>query len=70
MNMSAKVVLRQTIIFSKGLVDSFAGLSGDRNPIHLDEQYSKSTRFGRPIAHGVIAGCFAEALLAKQYPHS
>lgn len=32
---------------------AFASLTGDRHPIHYDDVYAKSTRFGRPIAHGL-----------------
>jgi 3-hydroxybutyryl-CoA dehydratase len=32
---------------------SFAALTGDNHPIHYDEDYAKTTRFGRPIVHGL-----------------
>ena len=32
---------------------SFASLTGDNHPIHYDEAYASSTRFGRPIVHGL-----------------
>jgi len=32
---------------------SFAALTGDRHPIHYDAEYARSTRFGRPVAHGL-----------------
>jgi acyl dehydratase len=32
---------------------SFAALTGDSHPIHYDEEYARSTRFGRPIVHGL-----------------
>jgi 3-hydroxybutyryl-CoA dehydratase len=32
---------------------SFGALTGDRHPIHYDAVYAKTTRFGRPIAHGL-----------------
>jgi len=33
---------------------NFAGISGDFNPLHMDEQYAKTTIFGRRICHGVL----------------
>lgn len=33
----------------------FAGVSGDFNPVHMNEEYAKKTFFGGRIAHGVIA---------------
>lgn len=34
--------------------DSFAAISGDNNPIHVDEAFSKRTRFGATVAHGML----------------
>jgi len=33
---------------------NFAGVSGDFNPIHTDEEYAKETPFGRRVAHGLL----------------
>jgi 3-hydroxybutyryl-CoA dehydratase len=38
---------------SKADILSFAALTGDRHPIHYDDEYAKATRFGRPIVHGL-----------------
>lgn len=32
----------------------FAGLTGDNHPIHYDVEYARRTRFGRPVAHGLL----------------
>jgi len=32
----------------------FSGLTGDNHPIHYDVEYAKTTRFGRPLAHGLL----------------
>lgn len=43
---------------SKTLTDAhflfFAGLTGDAHPIHYDVEYAKTTRFGKPLAHGLL----------------
>ena len=48
------------------MVQQFAEMSGDFNPIHMDEEYAKSTRFGRRIAHGMIAGALISRTLAME----
>jgi 3-hydroxybutyryl-CoA dehydratase len=32
---------------------SFAALTGDKHPLHYDDDYAKTTRFGRPVVHGL-----------------
>ena len=41
---------------------SFAGFSGDFNPIHVDHEYAKTTPFRRPMAHGFGVFCIASGL--------
>src|SRR5687767_6314402 len=48
------------------LIRRFADVSGDYNPIHLDEEFAKSTRFGRRIAHGMLTGAFISAVLGYE----
>lgn len=49
------------------LVRKFAEVSGDHNPIHLDEEFAKTTRFGRRIAHGMLSGAFISAVLGYEF---
>ncbi|HEV8593200.1 MAG TPA: MaoC family dehydratase [Pyrinomonadaceae bacterium] len=49
------------------LVRKFAEVSGDYNPIHLDEDFAKTTRFGRRIAHGMLSGAFISAILGNEF---
>jgi 3-hydroxybutyryl-CoA dehydratase len=49
------------------LVRKFAEVSGDHNPIHLDEEAAKKTRFGRRIAHGMLSGAFISAVLGYEF---
>lgn len=45
------------------MVKQFAEMSGDTNPIHLDEEFAKTTRFKRRIAHGMILGALCSRYL-------
>lgn len=49
-------------------VIAFAGVSGDKNPIHLDEAYAASTRFGTRIAHGLLSASYLSAVLGTRMP--
>lgn len=49
------------------LVRNFAEVSGDYNPIHLNEEFAKKTRFGRRIAHGMLSGAFISAVLGVEF---
>ena len=48
------------------MVQQFAELSGDFNPIHMDEEHAKTTRFGRRIAHGMICAALISRALAME----
>ncbi|MBV8602877.1 MAG: MaoC family dehydratase [Candidatus Eremiobacteraeota bacterium] len=49
-------------------VEAFAEVSGDDNPVHLDEAYAAHTRFGRRIAHGMLAVSYISAILGSKFP--
>ena len=49
------------------VVRAFADLSGDYNPIHLDDNFAAKTRFGRRIAHGMISGALISAVLGNEF---
>lgn len=50
------------------MIRAFANLTGDGNPVHLDDTYAAGTRFGRRIAHGMIAAGLISATLANDLP--
>ena len=50
------------------VIRTFADVTGDHNPVHLDDAYAAGTRFGRRIAHGMIAAGLISAALANDLP--
>lgn len=49
-------------------IDAFATVTGDHNPVHVDEEFAKTTRFGRRIAHGMLTASLVSAVLANKLP--
>jgi len=49
-------------------IDAFAAITGDANPVHLDDAYASLTPFGGRIAHGMLAAGFISAVLGMQLP--
>ena len=58
----------RTTTITDDMIRSFADLTGDTNPVHLDDAYAAGTRFGRRIAHGMIAAGLISATLANDLP--
>lgn len=61
-----------TNIFTKTVTETdivtFAGISGDTNPVHLNENYAQSTMFKERIAHGMLSAGFISAVLGTRLP--
>lgn len=49
-------------------VNTFAEISGDNNPIHLDAEYAKNSRYKKQIAHGLLSASFFSALFGTKIP--
>lgn len=49
-------------------IEAFAEVSGDNNPVHLDEAYARTTPFGERIAHGMLSGAYISAVLGTKLP--
>ena len=49
-------------------IEKVADVSGDRNPLHMDEEYAKKTSFGQRIAHGALTASFISGILGNDLP--
>lgn len=50
------------------LVDDFAKISGDFSPIHMNEEFAKSTKFERKIVHGMLLASFLSRMVGMHIP--
>ena len=55
-------------LISEQDIKNFARLTGDNNPIHLDDQYAKNTIFKKRIAHGMLTASFISTAIATKLP--
>ncbi len=49
-------------------IELFAEVSGDRNPLHMDEEFAKQTPFGQRIAHGALTASYISGILGNNLP--
>ena len=57
-----------TKTFTENDVKLFAEISNDQNPIHLDPEFAASTRFERPLVHGILTAGLISTVLGMQLP--
>ena len=58
--------LRRTV--TEADIAAFADVTGDDNPLHLDEAYAATTPFKGRIAHGILSAGYISAVLGTQLP--
>ena len=67
-----EIEIGMTASYSQTVTDTdiktFAGISGDRNPVHLDENYAESSRYKKRIAHGLMTASYFSALFGTKIP--
>jgi 3-hydroxybutyryl-CoA dehydratase len=57
----------ENTVSEQDVVD-FARVSGDYNPLHMDEEYAKTTQFKGRIAHGALTASYISAILGNDLP--
>lgn len=67
-----EIEINDSASFSKTISETdvylFAGISGDFNPLHVDEEYAKTTEFGTRIAHGGLPASLLAPVLGMKLP--
>jgi 3-hydroxybutyryl-CoA dehydratase len=67
-----KIVAGMSASYSQTITDSdvksFSGISGDKNPIHMDEKYASVSRYKKRIVHGLLPCSFFSALFGTKLP--
>jgi acyl dehydratase len=58
----------QETVITQALVAAYADVVQDHNPIHIEPSAAAETRFGRPIAHGMLIGSLFSGLIARELP--
>jgi len=59
---------RFPITVNETMVEEFAKISGDYNPLHVNEEYARSTKFGKRICHGMLMASFFSKLIGMHLP--
>lgn len=68
--LSVGMKARRTKKISGSDVRDFARISGDRNPIHLDEAAAAQTPFKKPVVYGILSTSLISAILGNDLPGS
>jgi 3-hydroxybutyryl-CoA dehydratase len=67
-----ELTIGMSAVFSRRIgeadVIKFAEVSGDDNPVHLDEEYARLTHFGGRIVHGILSAGLISAAIAAKLP--
>lgn len=58
----------RSITLTEDHVEAFAEITGDRNPLHFDEEFAAATRFGRKVVQGGLTTGLLHALVAMDLP--
>jgi len=59
---------QEKFVVSDNGVRTFAKITGDTNPLHLDEEFAKTTMFKQRIAHGMYVASFISKVLGRNFP--
>jgi 3-hydroxybutyryl-CoA dehydratase len=68
----SELAVGESAEFAKTISESdvylFAGITGDLNPVHVDEEFAKTTPFGARVAHGPLTFSLCAGILGTELP--
>ena len=67
-SLSVGLSVERTTTVREADIEAFAAVSGDHNPLHLDEAYAATTAFKGRIAHGMLSAAYISAVLGNELP--
>ncbi len=67
-DLSIGMSAEKKMVVSAEKINTFAELSGDFNPVHMDAEYAATTMFGKRIAHGALSASLISAVLGNDLP--
>ena len=65
---NAGFTYKKSVLVTEKMVQDFALCTGDNNPVHLNDNYAKASKFKSKIAHGLLVGSFISAVLGNEFP--
>ncbi len=67
-DLSLGMFAEASMVVSAKKIETFAELTGDYNPIHMNAEYAATTPFGKRIAHGALSASLISAILGNDLP--
>ena len=71
-NRFSEINIGDTASFEKTISEAdvygFADITGDFNPVHINQQHAEKTRFGKRIAHGMLSGSLFSTVFGTKLP--